>query len=140
MLGPILFLIYIIDFPDVVHCSMKLFADGTKKFSAVNTLEQASNFQLDILKAVKWSEDWLLKFNKNKCRHMTLGKSNDFSTYHMGNNQETILSVEEERDLGITIDNQLKFVKHTQNNIKIANRNLGIIKKNNFRLKIMRFS
>ena len=140
MLGPILFLIYIIDFPDVVHCSMKLFADDTKKFSTVNTLEQASNFQLDILKAVKWSEDWLLKFYKNKCRHMTLGKSNDFSTYHMGNNQETILSVEEERDLGRTIDNQLKFVKHTQNNIKIANRNLGIIKKNNFRLKIMRFS
>ena len=34
-----------------------------------------------------------------------------FSTYHIGNHLEATSSVEEERDLDVTIDNQLKFVK-----------------------------
>ena len=62
-------------------------------------------------------------------QRMHLGKSNDFSIYHTRNHQKVLPSVEEERDLGIVIDNQLKFVKHIQSNIKIANRNLGIIKR-----------
>ena len=45
VLGPTLFLIYINDLPDVVHCSIKPFVDDAKMFSAVNTLEQAINFQ-----------------------------------------------------------------------------------------------
>ena len=71
VLRTILFLIYMNDLPGVVHCSMKFFADDAKMFSTGNTLEQASNFQSDILKAVKWSEDRLLKY-KNKCRNQLL--------------------------------------------------------------------
>ena len=73
------------------------FHSDTKMFSTVKILDQASHFHSAIVNAEKWSEDWMLKFNKNKWEHMHYGKSNNFFTYHMGNHLEAISSVEEER-------------------------------------------
>ena len=44
-------------------------------------------------------------------------------------NGYTLEQVTEEKDLGIIIDNELKFHKHTAMDIKKANRILGLIKK-----------
>ena len=44
-------------------------------------------------------------------------------------NGYTLEQVTEEKDLGIIIDNELKFHKHTAMAIKKANRILGLIKK-----------
>ena len=35
MLGPLLFLVYVNDLPDIVQCDIKLFADDTKLFTKV---------------------------------------------------------------------------------------------------------
>ncbi|MCU7801386.1 MAG: reverse transcriptase family protein, partial [gamma proteobacterium symbiont of Lucinoma myriamae] len=129
VLGPTLFLIYINDLPDVVHSVVKLFADDAKIFSVVNNPQQALVLQTDIYNLVRWSIVWLLKFHHQKCKHMHFGRENDFSTYFMDRNNEAIITVSEEKDLGVTIDNQLKFVTHIHNSIKVANRNLGIIKR-----------
>ena len=62
---------------------------------------------------------------------MHLGKDQEFSTYFVRQNGASIKinQVTEQKDLGVTIDNKLKFVPHNQAMVKKANKNLGIIKR-----------
>ena len=39
VLGPILFLIYVNDIPEMVNCSIKMFADDTKLFRTVKSID-----------------------------------------------------------------------------------------------------
>ena len=125
------FFIYINDLPDVVHSFVKLFADDAKLYSVVNTTNDASIVQQDLSRVDSWSEVWQIKFNYKKCNHMHLGKGQIFSKYFMYVNgeQTEINQVSEQKDLGVIIDDKLKFVPHIQAMVKKANRNLGLIKR-----------
>ena len=64
ILGPFLFLIYIIDLPDDLESLTKLFADGTSLFSKVYdsnlSTRQLSN---DLQKMTVWAHKWKMIFN-----------------------------------------------------------------------------
>jgi hypothetical protein len=47
---------------------IKLFADDTKVFASVSNEEDKNSLQGDIDKLMNWSDTWLLKFNKSKCK------------------------------------------------------------------------
>ena len=74
VLGPILFVIYINDLPEVVKCGTYLFADDTKIFRQITTKEDALQLQSDINSLEQWSQKWLLTFHPKKCHVLTLGK------------------------------------------------------------------
>lgn len=124
VLGPILFTIYINDLPDVVDNIAKLFADDTKVYAVVNNIEEQDTLQKDLDNLVDWSDKWLLKFNKSKCKHIHFGPFVNTS-YHLGENN--ITKTTEEKDLGITIDDKLKFQQHIHIQTKKANQRLGMI-------------
>ena len=126
VLGPILFTIYINDLPDVVQNVAKLFADDTKLYTAVNNTNDEIKLQGDIDRLMQWSKDWLLTFNKSKCKHVHFGPPNN-AKYQMGG--DIIIQSTEEKDLGITIDEKLKFQIHINNQTKKANQRLGMIKR-----------
>jgi len=48
MLGPILFLCYINDLPDLLSCNVSLYADDTLLYQTVNTTKDAELFQTNI--------------------------------------------------------------------------------------------
>ena len=131
VLGPLLFLRYINDLPDIVHSFIKLFADDAKLYAVVNTARDTTVVQNDLGSLDNWSEIWQINFNYDKCTHMHLGKDQKFSMYSMRQNGAPVIinQVTEQKDLGVTIDNKLKFVPHIQAMVKKANRNLGIIKR-----------
>ena len=126
VLGPILFSIYINDLPDIVGNTVKLFADDTKLYTVVDSVEGKEDLQMDINNLSKWSKEWLLSFNKNKCKHMHFGTS-FHSAYSIEN--EIIRTETKEKDLGIIIDNELKFQVHINTQVKRANRMLGVVKR-----------
>ena len=74
VLGPILFVIYINDLPEVVKCGTYLFADDTKIFRQITTKEDALQLQSDINSLEQWSQKWLLTFHPKKCHVLMLGK------------------------------------------------------------------
>ena len=129
ILGPILFTIFINDLPDQVESYCKIFADDTKIY---NVTSETKKLQDDINSMILWSEHWQLYFNTAKCKRMHIGKSNSKHEYTMNvNDKETIIEeCTEEKDLGIIIDNELKFDRHIQEAVKKASKVLGMIKRN----------
>ena len=124
VLGPVLFLLYIKDLPDVVNNLVKLFANNTKLYAVVNNEQDQRSLQNDIDSLMEWSDTWIVKFNKQKCKHLHLGRDTNRSYQIAG---ENIWKTTEEKDLGITIDKQLKFQTHTGIQVRKANQILGII-------------
>jgi len=126
VLGPILFVIFINDLPEVVSSTAKIFADDTKLFSSVMTEDDHKQLQNDLNSLIKWSEDWQLGFNESKCKVIHLGHNNSKRQYQM--NAISLSVSSEEKDLGIIIDNELKYHKHIANAVNKASRILGLIK------------
>ena len=71
-----------------------------------------------------------MNFHTDKCHVQHLGQSNPQNIYHMNNasgNIHMLDVVTSEKDLGVTIDHQLKFSDHIENAVKKANRVLGCL-------------
>ncbi len=70
VLGPLLFVVYINDMPDVVDNLSRvwLFADDTKVYRQINTIEDCEKLQKDLSALQYWSQDWLLMFHPEKCK------------------------------------------------------------------------
>ena len=129
VLGPLLFVIYINDLPDIVDVDtiIFLFADDTKAFRRIKCAIDQLILQKDIDRLTEWSNIWLLKFHPDKCVNMQLGKTCVPCKYVMENH---VLEMSDcEKDLGVHIDDKLNFDKHIDEKIKKANRVLAIIRK-----------
>ena len=86
-----------------------------------------TNLQHDIDRLSQWSEKWKLPFNVKKCKVLHVAKNNPHIPYTMeGRQLEQTVS---EKDLGITMDKELKFHMQTSVTVKKANQILALIKK-----------
>jgi len=92
-LGPVLFIVFTNDITDLFSggTCVKLFADDVKLYSKVYT--NPHSLQEGLNRIVEWSRTWQLPISDSKC-----------CTFD--------LVVQEVVDLGVTMDNGLKFSKH----------------------------
>jgi len=95
---------------------IKLSADDVKIYNVFKT----KNERLKLVNALKnvdeWSLKWKLKISTDKTFILHLGKNNPKEQYKIFDN--TINEVESIRDLGIIIDNKLRFKEHITKIIK----------------------
>jgi ribonucleases P/MRP protein subunit RPP40 len=127
VLGPVLFLVYINDLDLNLISKIGKFADDTKMCKSVKLAKDAEILQNDLDKLDEWSKKWQMEFNKDKCMVMHVGKSNCKTVYKLG---DTILkSSTQERDLGIIVDNSIKFTEQCNAAISNANSTLGLIRR-----------
>ena len=72
-----------------------------------------------------WTNDWQMNFNSEKCKVLHLGKNNPKHVYNMDGNplMEDIV----EKNLGIYVDNDLKFDTHISETVKKGNKLVGMI-------------
>ena len=128
VLGPVLFLVFINDLPEVIKVLIKLFADDAKLYSVVTSnVDNRAQFSLN--RAVDWSKVWKMIFNIIKCHHLHIGKKFTETTYTMESDgqQVELEKVKNEKDLGVIIDQNLTFRDHITSKVNIANRNVGIV-------------
>ena len=130
VLGPVLFVIYINDLLDDITSDGLMFADDTKVFRQITSREDAIALQNDIRKLEEWSDTWLLKFNAEKCHVLTLGKFENIKHAHQYTISKNELEhVPDEKDLGVTIDDELKFEEHIMRKVRVANGIVGQIRR-----------
>ena len=125
VLGPTLFTVFVNDMPQQVLSCIKLFADDTKLYCPVTG--GVADLQADIDALVNWSKKWLLPFNSTKCRVMHIGRQNPGHAYMLDG--EPMQVVREEKDLGILIDDELKFHKQTAASISKASQMLAVVRR-----------
>ena len=74
ILGPILFLVFINDLPEVVkHSSVQLFADDCILFKHIESSGNAMKLQQELTSLEESDQQWQMKFHPEKCTVMRLG-------------------------------------------------------------------
>ena len=128
VLGPILFLVFINDLEDGVTGKILKFSDYTKLFTKTKEFGDKQKLQNYIDKLVKWSEKWQMLFNFGKCKYLHTGPGNTGVNYEMGG---TILSkTVKEKDLGITMNANMKVSEQCRIAASKGNQVLGMIRRN----------
>ncbi len=123
MLGPILFLIYINDLPKVVLSKLKLFADDSKINREIHSIDDCNELKNDLNSL--WNDTWRLKFNAGKC--VVLSLRNKFC-YKYTLNGVYLEEVNDQKNLGFLISNDLSPRSHIIEIVKKANQRIGMIR------------
>ena len=155
VLGPLLFLIYINDMPDITFHPCKLFADDTKILATTKSDLDREKLQCDIEKLVEWSAKWKMCFHEDKCKVMYINKKKldlhntaftqdsknpnwetDSHNHHRlftmrdsNGSTHTLTETTIERDLGIIIDNKLNWQNQIDHAISKASIAFGSLKR-----------
>ena len=85
VLGPILFLAYINDLPEQVRSRVRLFADDTAMYLALDKQADSEILQKDLEILENWVKLWDMSFNPSKCQviHVTRRKTPLQTKYHL---------------------------------------------------------
>jgi len=132
VMGPLLFVLYINDFPDIVTW-INVFADDAKIYSIIKSECDAIELQRNLDKTQEWSIAQLLKLNLEKCKVMHIGNTLKTS-YTMENNtiyrsRLELSEVEFEKDLGVWINSSLKSSLRCNKAAASAMRVLGMLRR-----------
>jgi hypothetical protein len=101
------------------------FADDTKLFGSVGTLEDIEQIRRDLERLFDWSETWQMKFNLAKCMVMHVGGKNSKARYVVGGKELSVIT--EEKDLGVITSNNFKVSKQCIKAASKGNQILGLI-------------
>ena len=85
VLGPVLFIISINFLPDSVTNHIQIFADDSKLWEPVKTIEDCEAMQNDITQLHEWANTWQQNFNEKMCTVLRVGKHFPSYTYTMTN-------------------------------------------------------
>ena len=131
ILGPLLFLIFINDFPNSnPFFKFNLFADDstlTCKLNNSNESFMKSRLEVELESVYSWLKMNKIKINLDKSKFMTFsyGKKYELTSLKFGNG--SITSTESIKFLGIMVDNHLNFKNHTSSICTKISRVVGLL-------------
>ena len=119
-LGPLLFNLFINDVTDhlTTPINAKLFADDLKIYTELSNCDN-NILQTQLDNIHQWSQTWQMKIAQAICNILTIGRTNDRTQYVINTNP--ISKVDSIKDLGVTVDRELKFNIHINNIVQQAN-------------------
>ncbi len=142
VLGPLLFLLYINDLPDLMPSAVtsKLFADDLKLYAPVIN---SSSLQSALHLLLEWCSRWQLYVQPLKCHVLPVGRAvDDYTAFTLGN--VVLHKVDSCRDLGVIMSSSLTFVEHYSSVVEKASRALAVLfrcfRTNNKRILLLAFN
>ena len=126
ILGPP-FVVFFNDMSYGVTSTCKLFADDPKIYGPVDTDQGIQTIQKDLTQLVGWSKKWQMGHIVDKCKSLHLGNQNPGHQYTMSGNP--LVKTSAEIDLGVMVDENLKFHVLTSRVISKAFQILAVVNK-----------
>ena len=119
ILGPMFFLFFVNDMPDVVSSTAKMFAHDTKLYRNIYSANDCKDLQEDLNALSAWSHHWLLRFNASKCVTVRFRSAFHY-VYSLNGSWIYLEEASEQKDSGVLISNDLKPSRHICNVCKRA--------------------
>jgi hypothetical protein len=113
LLGPLLFLLFINDVASLIsneRCVCKLYADDVKLYATMQIDEDYTILQQKLDALLAWSNIWQLTISQSKCAAMQIRSLHKPVQLHL--DSSAINATTEFEDLGVRIDDNLKFTSH----------------------------
>ena len=125
VLGPILFLLFVNDLPDI-KSGILLFADDLK---LIATAMKKGSIDGDLRSLERWEGLWQLRFNLDKCKVLHIS-ANDYprNKYYLDGTE--LLPTESEKDLGFVMDEKFDFSEHIKASLAKANKKITWVSRN----------
>ena len=108
-----------------ISSDVSKFADDTKMGRLIRSDSDVIALHTDLDRMNEWSNRWQMQFNISKCKVLSVGRGNPHNKYTL--NQEELVGSEYEKDLGVTVDSDLRLRKQCIEARNKANRVLGFI-------------
>jgi hypothetical protein len=130
ILGPILFTVHIddIDIEMLLADLAVKFADDTKGLKEIDSEENRDELQQVFNNLYDWSQKWGMEFNIPKCKIMHVGRNNPGYKYSIDGQE--LSEVDEEKDIGVIVQRNLKPGKQCEKAANLAAAVLRQIERN----------
>jgi len=131
VLGPLLFLLYINDVTDIFSstCASKLYADDIKLYSVLDPSLDYSYLHSNLNELQQWSDRWQLNISYKKCKVLCFSNQKKSPQIDLILDNSMIPQVDSVRDLGVIMDNRLRFDIHINQIVTRAHRLANLINK-----------
>ena len=139
VLGPLLFVMFVDDIDScLLHSTVSKYADDVKIISTVNYDYSWKFLQGDLNRLIAWANKWLLNINLDKCSVLHFGKHNTRKSLFIKDHPLVVKS--NEKDLGVSITDNLKPSYQCHQASSSAQRILNLIRLTFYQLDIASFS
>ena len=130
VLGPLLFLCFINDLPDVTSSPVRLFADDAVVYRKISSEADNNILQQDLNNLAAWEAKWQMAFHPKKCvvLHITRSQSPSHHSYYLRGCK--LNNVDTATYLGVTLDKKLDWHAHIDNITSKSTRTLNFVRRN----------
>ena len=130
VIGPILFLVYINDLPAKLQSKVRLFADDTIVYMAVNNETDAAILQKDLKLLEEWENRSQMSFHLDKCNVLRVTRCRNPLTHDYILHNQILKEKDAVKYLGITVHHKLSWNKHICSIVKKVNSSIGFFRRN----------
>lgn len=130
VLGPMIFILFINDICNTLKSSTYLYADDLKFYRVITTRLDCVALQTDIDSLLKWCHFNGMEANFSKCNVISFNRLRSPIMFDYTIGEEQLNRSTAVKDLGILIDNKLKFTEHISLTIAKAFAMVGFVKRN----------
>lgn len=135
ILGPLMFLVYINDLPEVISSNTNMFADDTSIYCTGDTLDGITReLQTSLTSLEKWFNEWGLEVNATKTKVMYITNKKEVCNLPLKMNQTVLEAVNTHKHLGVILSNNLKWSAHIDHVKSKTNKMLGLLQASSYNM------